>query len=205
MIAPSLVPPKSAKSLIPHIAEAARLSSANVDQFADNFDVFINRVAFDMFAAISLGEFFKTASPPDAEDKHLKFLDEVIRAFQLAGQLLSDSFGQYKSSRIKEFEEHLGNSFNYAGDMVTQVLNDMNAGRLNEYNRSSFMAKLLADGRDLEDVKAAVMNLLQAGVDTTGESIHRDDSPCCLVRLTFVVANRLHNELVVYQPCLQSR
>lgn len=152
-----------------------------------------------MFAGIALGEIFRTASPNDGQELHLNFLHEVLEAFRLVGELLQDPFGKLRSGKIAEFERHMGKSFDYAEEVVVEVIESMNAGNVNEYNNSSFMSKLLADGQGLEDVKAAVMALLQAGVDTTGKKLLSVDIDVLCIEVD--PALRLYRLLAVLESC----
>lgn len=167
-MAPGIMPPPASRQLLPAIVKAANYASKSADKYNDRFDQFVDRLVFDMFAALSLGEFMRTTSLDHQTEENELFLKHVLSAFKLGGKLLVDPFGKLKPWKIREFEGHYSTSVDISMMISARVGKKILSGNGTEFNENSYMGKMLSEEVEFDKVQGAVAALLQAGVDTTG-------------------------------------
>ena len=80
--------PKVAKSYLPAINVAVEHASASLTpEEGEQFDVFIARLAFDMFCMVALGKHMRTVTPDMAAPSDMKFVQNTMNGFSAAGIL----------------------------------------------------------------------------------------------------------------------
>ena len=169
-----IIGPRTARTYLPYINEAMRMASPHLPHFKDEPDVFVTRVAFDMFCSLFYGVQMKTASPsPDPE--HIGFVKDTSEAFRLLGQgifqpHLKKSIFKYHPFN-KKFTAALERSYAYSSKLMDQAL-EMSKQAPTEATKPYIVRVLERESMPVESIKEVAASVLQAGIDTTRSVIN---------------------------------
>lgn len=182
-----LLSPQSAATYMPGVIKAAQVASKGAPAFADDFNTFLNRCAFDMFSTVMFGELIQSASDPKtstASQENLDFVEAAVNFLSLDAKLLLDpkeaianqTFG-IQTQTFKTLVEAARVSKQICNDKIRAFEEKYEAGNLNELEQNSYLASALKrfneqalDGDDTiskEELSAILWMLLTASVDTT--------------------------------------
>jgi len=186
LIQRELLAPAAAKSYGDAIGRAAALASRGAPLCAgpDDFDKFVARASFDMFAAGFLGRLTRTANPADAADpEDVKFCEHaaeamasfsgfVARPSEMVLNHLIPGHSMVTTSRFGAFQKHLDAIFDRGATICADFVARRDCGELDVLERMSYMhATLARQGADkdmsAEQFAELASVLLMAAVDTT--------------------------------------
>lgn len=200
-----LLSPKSARQYLPAALEAARLSSKNAPNFADNMNEYLNLASFDMFVNILLGHLPAITDPTTEKlPEDVEFCNTVAQGLRTLQQL---SMSPYQKMMVKTFgiETNLYKKFhsNWARAVAISFkkVQDLKAARtqgiLTDTQENSYINRafdrLETDGTVTEEeAEALASGLLQAGVDTTGNFL---TWKLLHVAMNYEVQEKLYQEL----------
>lgn len=168
-IAPPISSPKSARKFLPAMAEATAIASKEAGCWEDSFDQYLNRVAFDLFAALSIGDLAKTTIKSSQDDNPVyeEFVTETLQVFHRAGALIQQPFPEFTKKPYQGFAKHFERSAAISDEFTGKGLEAIENGTATEFQKLSYMSKLLDSTKNHASVKEGVRTVLQAGVDTT--------------------------------------
>mmetsp|Transcript_9134 Transcript_9134/g.24432 ORF Transcript_9134/g.24432 Transcript_9134/m.24432 type:complete len:503 (-) Transcript_9134:53-1561(-) len=168
-LAKDLFGPPAAKEYLPAIAEAAKLASQCAPAYEDRFDEFVSRLAFDMFCALAVGKQSQTTNPELADPADLKFVEDSMQGFSMAGQLMSEPHRKWlPGAKMANFMASMEGAQRRGTEIAIELWDKLEAGQAEGLAANSYMAKLKGRGQlSKEELGETVMALLMAGVDTT--------------------------------------
>lgn len=171
-LAKDIFGPPAAREYLPFVSEAVRLASASATEYEDRFDEFLSRLAFDMFCALALGRQAQTTNERVAEARDLEFVQDSMRGFSLAGQLLTEPQWKFLPwGKMPGFMAHMQGAQRRGEELVAELWDTLDAEQSEGSEgdaSSSYMAKLIRRGQlSRRDISETLMALLMAGVDTT--------------------------------------
>ena len=169
-LAPAISPPRVAREFLPAIAHASKLASraAGEEYWRGRFDLFLNHAAFDLFTGLAIGSFPNTCVPGEAGEVYEEFVGVTLNMFHTAGLLFNDPFGKMKRSKYGEVAKSFQRSIELADGISQETVELLRRGEGTQFQKDSFMNKLVQRGMDTQAILESVRVVLQAGVDTTG-------------------------------------
>jgi len=180
----NLLEPSMAKSYIPAIIEAARLSSKGAQAFSDQIDQYSARCALDLFCSAFYGVFTNTTDLEGADPRDLQFCSNVLQSSVLLGelikspqQLILNSVG-WKSTAYRKYARVFGNVVGLGAELVKEFIQKAEAGEITEAQKHSYVARTLELQKEksadltVQDVVDLCIVLLFAAVDTTSSRIN---------------------------------
>lgn len=178
-----LLSPQAAREYVPGVVEAAQIASKGAKHYADDLNLYLNYVAFDMFQTIMFGELTKVSDPnTPSEPVNEVFVKNSVDSLALLIRQISDKEEVIKSKLGITTKMYL--DFEAAMDVVNEIAKDKisafkdkwDRGELNEAEKASYVARAFErqkkEGKVSKDEMAEiVMFALNAGVDTTSTFI----------------------------------
>lgn len=168
ILAPAISPPKAARSFIPALAHASRLASRSAGSWAEQFDLYLNHAAFDLFTGLSIGSFPNTCARGESGQRYEEFVNVTLRLFHATGVLYMDPFGQFKPWKFRELSRYFDRSIELADEITAETIEVLQKGEGTKFQKDSFLHKLMEAGNETRAIQEGVRVVLQAGVDTTG-------------------------------------
>jgi len=174
-----MMPPLTAKGYLASISKACEMASPGAAAHGPNIADFTMRCSFDIFCSIMFGQFTGTADPHRPTDpRHERFCRHVMDANEHIIPMLSSPY-EYMSNMVlgvptrraravlSNFRAQLG----YSNEFVSTFVSKWEAGRLDGFEASSYMAVSLGREAEMELSREELMELnqllLTAAVDTT--------------------------------------
>jgi cytochrome P450 len=144
----------------------------------DEWSVFLNRSAFDMFSSTMFGELTKTVDPSLASPENIAFSQKTVDGFHKMTEIFFDPkelmasrlFGM-ETKKLKEMTESFTQVFDASHQKYLAFREKYDAGQLDELEQQSYLALAIArqSNSDItEDELSDVIKLmLSASIDTT--------------------------------------
>jgi cytochrome P450 len=166
-LAADLMQPKAARTYLPMINRAVEQGCHGLEDYEGTLDKFVALLAFDMFAALSLGSIMDSTN-----SSNQKFVQDSQLAFDLLGQMFLLQPEERSTHPLWfKFVVAMDDAQARAHQLVTEVVEALESGTATGMQQQSYVAKLVDRGElSRDEIVHSVMLLLQAGVDTTASS-----------------------------------
>lgn len=180
--------PSAAKGYVPGIIKASQIASEGAPLHSDKMKEYMVYASFDMFSAVSLGEFPGLANGKNQDDDNLLFCNATVDGFNNEFPLMLNPLEKVKkslgikSSMYKNFEKDFGLARDIAARKVKDFWKRKDNGDLkNDFEKNSYASLAIDrylssigtdDEMDEEDVYEVVMLGLIAALDTTSSVLN---------------------------------
>lgn len=196
---PDMFNPQAVASYLPLINQASAVASEHIQEAATKEPIyqFMNRAAFDLFAAFALGSFPRTVDRSNADPRDLLLVNDAANAFEMLGSLLRKPPGM-ANAEYKRYAAAMDSAFLRTGEIARAKLREIGKCKMKDSlaeelqeddsqlleldslaaagetdDGRCFLERLHARGHysDVE-LEQVMMNFLSASIDTTANTMN---------------------------------